>query len=235
MRKILTALLTLLTVACAKTPQQFVTVSFDFTIQSGQIPTKSIPDAIAATIPASLDLVLTSSDGKTYSTTTGQEISLPVGRYSVTGGYSPSEVQVVASGRSYTTHSPIIEVNDSVTIVEDVTSYQVAGEYKSFAVCVLPEEVSTWTAVFRGANAEIDCVKTSDLWFVFVTGNLTGGSAFMTKVETANGEYKEYTLYTNPNDTQGIRAYYGKWYLLRPFTFQSGAIGISLPEWESGL
>lgn len=233
MKKILLFLL-LAAVACTKPATQLVSVRFDYTTESGQFPTKSIADEIMATLPASLDLVLTDAYGKTWNVTTGQEITIPVGTYSITGGYSPDAVQTIASGK-YTTLSPIIEVNDSATIVEGTTEYQVTGSYKSFAVCVLPSEVTEWTAVFGGGQQEVECDKTSDLWFIFVTGNLTGGSAFMTKITADTGVFKEYTLYTNPNDTNGIRAYYGKWYLLHPFTYQTGTFGLSLPEWESGL
>lgn len=116
MKKILLFLL-LAAVACTKPATQLVSVRFDYTTESGQFPTKSIADEIMATLPASLDLVLTDAYGKTWNVTTRQEITIPVGTYSITGGYSPDAVQTIASGK-YTTLSPIIEVNDSVAIVE---------------------------------------------------------------------------------------------------------------------
>ena len=235
MKKLLLLFTLLLAFSCTKQGEKLVTIRFEYVTESGVFPTKAIADEIMGTIPSTLSLTLTDSHGKEWSAVTGQEITIPVGTYSVTGGHNPAVVQQITSGNAYTTHSPIIEINDSVTIVEGVSSYQVTGTYKSFAVCVLPSEVSEWKATFRGTNAEVDCVKTSELWFVFATGNLTGGGAFMTTLKSADGDTKDYTLYTNPNDTQGIRAYYGKWYLLHPFTYQSGSIGLSLPEWESGL
>lgn len=235
MKKFLLIFTSLLALACSKQPTGVVTVRFDFVIEQGAFPTKAIADDIMSTVPSALDLVLTGSDGHTFNATTGQEITIPVGTYTVTGGHNPSLVQNIAQNTRYTTKSPIIEVNTSVTIEEGVTSYQVQGSYKSFAVCVLPSEVASWKAAFTNGTQEVDCVKTSDLWFVFVTGNLTGAMSFITTLTSPTGQSKEYTLYTNPNDTNGIRAYYGKWYLLHPFTYQTGSIGLSLPEWESGL
>lgn len=203
---------------------------------SGRFPTKGIADAILATLPESLTLTLTDAEGYTYTAQTGQEIRLPVGTYSVTGGNKPAVVQYISSGSNrYTTHEPIVRVEDQLTITEGVTQYAVEASYGSFAVAVLPSEVALWEATFCGSVNEVDCIKTDDLWLVFVTGNLTGGTSFRPVLTTHNLQVKQFNMYTNTADTGGIFAEWGKWYILHPFTYQSGMLGLGLPEWTAGL
>ena len=238
-KKLLFAAVLLAVAACNKQAPDthLVAVRFDYTT-AGNFPTKGIADAIASTLPASLDLTLTDTDGNTWTATTGQTIRLPVGTYSVTGGNEPPVVQqITSSGFRYTTHQPIVKVEDTITIEEGVTQYFVDAFYQSFAVGVLPSEVIVWEATFKGSVDDVDCIKTDDLWLVFVTGNLTGASCFAPVLTTPAGKVKQFSIYTNPADANagGIMAEYGKWYILHPEAYQSGLLGLNLPIWTEGL
>lgn len=224
--------------SCSKTGgnERLVAVRFEYSTDAGRFPTKGISDVILSTLPASLSLTLTGEDGQTWDVVTGQEVLLPLGTYSVDGGYSPDLVQNISSGTRYTSHSPVIRVADEVTIVEGVSEYRVAATYGSFAVGVLPSEVSGWTGIFQGVSAEVNCIKTDDLWLIFATGNLTGGASLYTTITTPRGVSKEYKIYTNTGDSGGILAEFGKWYILHPDSVtQSGTLALDLPEWTDGL
>lgn len=236
----LSALAATVAVLCACNKQDtpdtgLVPVRISYTT-SGRFPTKGIADAILATLPESLTLTLTDADGATYTAQTGQEIRLPLGTYSVTGGNNPAVVQyITSSSNRYTTHEPIIRVDDQITISEGVTDYAVEATYGSFAVAVLPSETLLFEATFSGSVKAVDCIKTDDLWLVFVTGNLTGGSSFRPVLTTHSGKVKQFNMYTNAGDTGGIFAEWGKWYILHPQTYQSGVLGAALPEWTAGM
>lgn len=225
--------------SCTKTggeTERLVSVRFEYSTDSGRFPTKGIADVILSTLPPALPLTLTDGSGNTWDVYTGQEVTLPVGTYSVDGGHAPEAAQYISGTNRYTSHSPAITVSDEVEIVEGVSEYRVRATYGSAAVGVLPSEVSSWTAVFKGAAEAVNCLKTDDLWLVFLNGNLTGASSFYTTIATPWGATKEYKLYTNSGDTGGILAESGKWYILHPDAVtQSGTLGLDLPEWTDGL
>ena len=216
--------------------EHLVPVRFEYSTEVGRFPTKGVADVILSALPSSLSLTLTDEKGQTWEVTTGQEILLPLGTYSVDGGHAPEMVQNISQGTRYTSHTPVIQVADEVEIVEGVTEYLVSATYGSFAVGVLPSEVSGWTGTFRAGSEDVNCIKTDDLWLIFVTGNLTGGSSFYTTITTPRGVSKEYKIYTNSGDSGGILAEYGKYYILHPDSVtQGGVFGLSLPEWTDGL
>lgn len=229
--------------ACNKqdTPQdgRLVPVRFTFTAaDNGRFPTKAIGDEIAATLPATLDLTLTAANGKTYQVQTGQEILLPAGEYAVTGNHTPTPVQYITKPSRYTSFTPAVYINESVTITEGVESYQLTAIYGSFAVGVLPGEVTAWTAIFQGAAAEVQSIHAEEVWLVFVTGNLTStAQTFDTTITGLAGDSQEFVLHTSDTMTNGIRAEWGKWYLLHPggAAYQTGALSVTYPEWVSGL
>ena len=225
--------------SCTKTggeTDHLVAVRFEYTTDSGRFPTKGVADVILSTLPASLPLTLTDGSGNTWDVYTGQEVTLPVGTYSVDGGYAPEAAQYISGTTKYTSHSPTITIADEVEIVAGVSEYRVRATYGSAAVGVLPSEVSSWTATFKGGVEAVNCIKTDDLWLVFLNGNLTGAGSFYTTIATPRGTTKEYKIYTNTGDTGGILAERGKWYILHPDAVtQSGSLSLDLPEWTDGL
>lgn len=230
-------------VACTKqaqdpqtTPLVPVTINIE-SFASGQFPTKGIGEEISATLPTTMDLVMTNkATGETYDVTTGYPCRVPVGTYSVAGVIEPEVRQGIYGTTRYLSDTPKIVVEDELVIRADCTSYWVTAIYKCFVLAVNPSEVESWTGIFKGQAAPVSYMTADGLWWTFVVGDFSADYPFQTDVVFKDGETLSYDFYTRDLQPGGVLAEYGKWYLLRQVggAIQMGSLSLTLPAWTAG-
>ena len=230
-------ILTILLLAGCASNDQMVKATFCLSIESGTFPTKGIAADIAATIPASVPLTLTNTaTSAVYNVNTGESITLPIGTYSVAGTYNPTLLQGIVGTTRFTSRTPKIVVSDEVSVEAGTESYIVSASYQSFAVGVLPSEVSAWTGRFKGNIAAVEYNEGDDLHWIFVTGNIDPSNYFYTTITPISGSERTFTFITSGELEGAVLAEYGKWYIMHPAapTTQSGSFTLDLPTWQEG-
>ena len=215
-----------------------VTASFGLSLyDTGRFPTKGIASEISSALPESVNLTLTNTQtNAAYNVATGEEITLPVGTYSVAGTYNPTLVQGIVGTTRFTSTTPKIVVSDEITIVPGTTQYSVSATYGSFAIGVIPSEVSAWTGRFKGNIANVEYIDGGDVWWTFVTGNLDPTNYFFTTITPTAGSAQSFSFHTSGEMDGGVLAEYGKWYIMHPagVSAQSGNFSLNISAWESG-
>lgn len=251
MKKKLLALLALaaaIAPSCNKqdtqTPTPIVSVRFNLGgIESGQFPTKGMADAITATLPAVLDLTLTNTaTGVTYTTTTGTAVEIPVGTYSVTGGYTPDIVHQVYGATLFISHAPKVAVSEAVEVTEGVAQYTLTAQYQCVALAVPDAEVTKWQGADNNKNGyEIDFLREGAYRWVFLSGEIGDSRYFVTTLYPADGTaYRTYHIVENTrfqiNFSDCLVVTPGHWYILRASdsVMQSGSFGVTWPAWSQG-
>lgn len=224
-------LLLLFLVSCTK---EMNTVIFDYSFDSGPFPTKGMADEISSRLPGSITITLKGTN--TYTIRTGEDVSIPYGDYEVTGTYTPEATQYIYGTTRFLSESPKIVVYDNISIIEGKSEYSVNASYGSFAVGVLPSETSSWKGMFKSQENSVNCIKTQNLWWTFVTGNFNSDSPFRMTLSSESGDTKTLFLYTDSPDSDGTLVEYGKWYIFHPTDTPIGSysFGLNTPDWTNG-
>lgn len=223
---------------CSIMPRQEIPVIIGLSYEIGKFPTKGFADEIAETLPSSVSLTLTNTQTNVaYNVITGIETTLPIGTYTVTGGYEPSPVQKLYGSVKYTCHQPSIVVSDEITIEVGTLQYSVDASYSAFAVGVIPSEVSAWQIRVKDQSMQaVDYISGTGLYWIFVTGSYPVSNPVVMTIAPIVGSSEGFNFVTDaPSDNQ-IQVEYGKWYILHPASAstQSGTFALGLPEWTEG-
>ena len=235
------ALFSLLSVgACTKihTEEGVITATFSPTFyDEGRFPTKGFMAEISDALPESIPLTLTNKTTSVeYIVNSGESITLPLGTYEVKGGTTPQAVQFVSGTQRYLSRTPKISVEDEIELVVGQSAYSVNARYESFALGVLPSEVSKWSGRFKGNIAEVSYIEADGLWWTFVTGNLDPNNLFYTTITPLAGADRSFSIITSGTYDGAMLVEYGKWYVLHPSgaSTQSGTFDLGLPDWIAG-
>ena len=227
-----------------QTPTPIVSVRFAVGgYESGYFPTKGMTEAITATLPEVLDLTLTNTaTGVAYTTTTGATIDIPVGNYSVTGGYTPEVVHQVYGSALFISHAPKVVISEAVDVVEGVGQYTLTAQYQCVALAVPDAEVSRWLGADSNKNGyEINFLTDGAYRWVFLSGEIGDARYFLTTLYPADGTaYRTYHIVTSAkfqmNFDDCVIVQPGRWYILRASdaVMQSGTFGVMWPDWLQG-
>ena len=219
-------------------------VSVTFEVGSyGSFPTKGMADAIAATLPATLDLQLTNTaTGATYTAQTGAAVEIPAGTYEVTGGYTPDATNSVYGTSIYLSKAPKVSVAQDVTIAAGTGTYTLTAIYESCALVTLSSEVERWTgATNKKEGFDVDALEHGVYRWTFLTGELTEGRYFHTYLKPSDGSAQvSYTIIGDPalqtNFSDALVVVPGKWYLLRAGDddVTAGTFAVEWPAWTEG-
>lgn len=229
-------------VSCAALPDapahaQLVCVSF-----SANLNTKGLPDAIAATMPETLDLTLTSEEtGEKYTTTTGKAVILPVGPYQVAGANKPRHTAEVVGSSVYLSQAPALAVSQRVEVVAGVEEYRLAPAVRSCVLAVDPAEVKAWSVSCNGETKAVPFADGGGVWWTYCTGD-TGARLLRTEVTPTDTQHvtTTFSLTTSAavaSQTEGARVIVpGRWYWLHPdeHPTQEGGLTLDLPEFSPG-
>lgn len=226
-----------------QTQTPIVSVRFAVGGYSGQMPTKGMPDAIAATLPEVLDLTLTNTaTGVAYTTTTGAAVDIPVGTYNITGGYTPAVVHQVYGSALFISHAPKVVISEAVEVTEGVAQYTLTAQYQCIALAVPDAEITRWLGADNNKNGyDIDFLTEGPYRWVFLSGEIGDARYFLTTLYPADGTaYRTYHIVTNPkyqmNFDDCLLVTPGYWYILRASdsATQSGVFSVSWPAWVQG-
>ena len=229
-------------VSCAALPetpatQQLVCVSFSHTLN-----TKALPDAIAASMPASLPITLTSEDtGEVYKTETGKAVILPTGAYQVTGANKPRHTAEVIGSSVYLSAEPALSVSQRVEVVAGVEDYPLAAGVRSCILAVDPAEVKAWSVSCNGETRPVPFSVGGGVWWTYCTGD-TASRLLRTEVTPTDAQHvtTTFSLTTSAavaSQTEGARVIVpGRWYWLHPdeHPTQEGGLTLDLPEFAPG-
>lgn len=213
-------------------------------VRSGSLETKSVNDVLGGTAPTGVvELSLRGVDVATrsYRARVGESMSVPVGRYKVTGSYEPTVQGTAVFNAVY--QEPSYSISQEIDVQEGVSEYSVPAEYNCFAMIIDYNECAKYR--WKGWGGEF-----SDLLWMKRVGDF-GVAYFSTQNRWSAGE-SSFTLLAVPADTErkesaeylllhessinGVKVQSGKWYKFSPVdvTFQEGGIGVELPEWGAG-
>jgi len=213
-------------------------------VVTGEMATKTDPSGVFnATAPAQMPTLTLQSKtvpSRSYQVTPGQNVTVAVDSYAVSGKYLPMEEGQVQNGKIYS--RPPFSVAGEITVTEEVAEYEVAAAYDCFAI-VLDTSVCEKYRI-RGYGGSM-----VDMTWIFGTGAIK--VAYMVgqwdfpaldliavPADPANYENAAYAIINDPAYAgEGkLLARNGKWYAFDPSAVQTtdGAIGVGLPEWENG-
>ncbi len=240
-------LLSVLILSCAK-GETLVSVRFDVGVESGPI-TRAMPDglseALSATAPSgpySLTAQSTENSLRSYSVTTGVDVTMAVGPYDVTGKWSGSAISKITGGYLYP--SPSWSVSEGVTVTESSTEFSVAAQYTCPAFVFDLSEVDyvefangadiVTVTSFPGTDAygvvypkpDQYWIASKPLWVYVYPKDKVNGETVIYKVITPSANA----------DAELTQVRNGYWYLLSPGKVDvvSGSLGVSFPEWMEG-
>ena len=156
MKRIL-ILAAILAVSCAK-QEEFATISFGV-VEEHSI-TKSTADDVRATIltkvPSSVPLTLTrTKTGKTYSVSTGESITLPVGEYSVKDSATPSSVTGFPRAGMWCAETASLSVNEKVNVTSGTDTYTLTPTFTCFAIAP-GDDVASYSYAHGSASGSAD-------------------------------------------------------------------------------
>lgn len=245
MRKLVTLALLCLVAACAKEPAPEAAVKVVLEVanlRSGNIGTKAgVPAILNVTAPSgsiSLHLQSTAVAARQYDVTTGQEVELPAGTYTVTGSYNPSYSCEVYRGRGYNT--PPYSVSQSITITEGVTNYSVDAIYDCFALVIDYTQAEKYKHLNKNASpVDVPFVDDGDYGVLYVkcTSSWTWNDSYMLYVFPVNpAEQEQATYQLVTSGTQGVKVENGKWYYFgpTPVVKYDGTLSPQMPTWVPG-
>lgn len=215
-------------------------------VQVGQMGTKSAEDVLSATAAGGdVLLVLKGVDVTTrrYEVVSGQSVSVPVGRYKVTGEWKNGQKLGEAMYNAVYAQ-PCYSVDAEINVVEGQSEYRVEGVYTCFALVIDYAECEKYRhqSVSKADWSDFAWMQRVGDWGVAYIGFGaqwgTNGKYMVSAVPVDLERYEErqYGL-VNLAGQAGVLVEAGKWYKLsaREVTFQSGTIGVDLPEWVQGL
>ena len=210
-------------------------------VRSGEIATRSVADVLDATAPSGIPtLRLESVDVSTrvYSVSPGESVSVPVGRYRVSGNYTGEKVGTANGNGLY--QEPSYAVSGEIDVVPGVSQYTVSAAYDCAAILVSEESVSRVTHYYEGASDYVDLAV-----FKHVGGygvlymRLAYNINWYVRVypqDVVNQESRLFNLVSGKVQSGTVFVERGRWYLLSPSDVerQEGDIVIDLPDWSEG-
>ena len=244
-KRLLIAVALIAIAACSKQEPapRIVSVSFEVGTYVGSFPTKGMADAIAETLPESLDLYLTNTaTGVSYTAQTGRLVEIPEGTYSVAGGYTPDATRAIYGTALYLSHAPKVAIAQDVTITTGMGTCTLTASYESAALVTIADEVQRWTgATSNKEGFDVDALESGIYRWTFITGDFSTNRYFHTYLKpTDGGEQVGYTIVANPSMqttfSDALVVDFGKWYLLRAGEgeIQAGTFSVEWPVWTQG-
>ena len=207
-------------------------------ILSGDIATKGMSEALSSTAPSgvpTLQLVGVDVTTRSYSVRPGESVTVPVGKYSVSGSYRPTKQGEVGGNALY--HEPSYEVSGQIDVVQGVSGYSVPATYDC-AVIAVGSDVDYVEGATTGTYSELSAFKAAGdvrLLYVRLAYNLDW-KLRVYPVELDEHEMRQFTLVSGKAQTGAVFVEKGKWYLFSPGEVdkQDGDITIELPEFGEG-
>lgn len=209
-------------------PDGMVTIKFN--LASG---TKAMPDAILSTLPQDVQLTLTKTDTQsTYKVTTGQEITLPIGTYRVEYLHNPPKTQPIFNAPPiYLSKEAQFQIDQLVTLEEGVTDYPLQVQFLSWAMVVDSNNTTFWNIKIQGNEVPVDYMVDDNLWWVFMTGDLTSLSV---KMITSSDTFVVTTDQNLSISGNAIRVTPAHWYVLELGPAPRRGFLLEWPEWTQG-
>lgn len=207
--------------------------------QTKAIPNEEVAHSIAQCLPTSISLVFKDTNGGVVVVNSGAETTLPAGTYTVTGTSYGEQVGDLINTNCYLTHEPYIVISDQITISKDVTEYTVSGTFKSFAIVVDYDEISSATYKnISSQSVEVPFRRFDNLGLVFAQGNYSNVPLQITLSPQNTSQYQETSFGFSTNSTTQKYTYVepGKYYKLHPAAKGSvgPVIGVGFPEFAEG-
>ena len=226
MKKILLwACALLMLVSCDKENKQVETkqkVVFTYQIATEVPMTKAvnndgIMEWIAAQLPENISIRLTDANGTRYNITTGSEVELPVGIYTVTGKDTPTASAYIAGATLFFASRPALSVNTTIEITYTQKQYVIPATYAAFGIVVDNEETASATFVSsHGETGNVPFTTVDNACIVFVNGNLETFILTVTLTPIASGDAEtSYTFKTAYSQTS-ISPTFGNYYIIHP-------------------
>lgn len=205
------------------------------------VQAEDVLQAINATLPTEMNLVLTSTTtSKVTTAVTGQGVVLPSDTYRVLGAWSGARASsdIVRGTSAYLTSAPAIDVEQELTIIDDVSEYQVNGQYSCFClVCEADMVEKAVVTTHSGTQEEINFITSGNSKLIFAKGDYSSVYLTITLTPVDKEKYSEttYNISTTKHNNIGY-AEFGKWYLLEPTAsgVQPKLIGLDLPNFSQG-
>lgn len=205
------------------------------------VQAEDVLQAINATLPTEMNLVLTSTTtSKVTTAVTGQGVVLPSDTYRVLGAWSGARASsdIVRGTSAYLTSAPAIDVEQELTIIDDVSEYQVNGQYSCFClVCEADMVEKAVVTTYTGTQEEINFITSGNSKLIFAKGDYSSVYLTITLTPVDKEKYSEttYNISTTKHNNIGY-AEFGKWYLLEPTAsgVQPKLIGLDLPNFSQG-
>lgn len=205
------------------------------------VQAEDVLQAINATLPTEMNLVLTSTTtSKVTTAVTGQGVVLPSDTYRVLGAWSGARASsdIVRGTSAYLTSAPAIDVEQELTIIDDVSEYQVNGQYYCFClVCEADMVEKAVVTTYSGTQEEINFITSGNSKLIFAKGDYSSVYLTITLTPVDKEKYSEttYNISTTKHNNIGY-AEFGKWYLLEPTAsgVQPKLIGLDLPNFSQG-
>lgn len=205
------------------------------------VQAEDVLQAINATLPTEMNLVLTSTTtSKVTTAVTGQGVVLPSDTYRVLGAWSGARASsdIVRGTSAYLTSAPAIDVEQELTIIDDVSEYQVNGQYSCFClVCEADMVEKAVVTTYSGTQEEINFITSGNSKLIFAKGDYSSVYLTITLTPVDKEKYSEttYNISTTKHNNIGY-AEFGKWYLLEPTAsgVQPKLIGLDLPNFSQG-
>lgn len=232
MKKFLILAAFVLAVACSR-EEQFATLSFGLRgVEEHSITKSYVEDVrtlIAANTPTTVTLTLTRvKTGKNYSVATGENITLPVGEYTVKGSITPTSVTGFPRQGMWAANTASISINETVEVVSGTDTYALTPTFTCFAVAAL-EDCASYTYAHSNAS-----------------GSVTGSGIKLRFFGWDNDYELAFTAkpvsYDTSEDTRfvfggtGVKATNGKFYVLHPeaVTTEEGGFTFNIADWTEG-
>lgn len=231
---------------CSKEELQEIRIGIG-DVRSGEIGTKagSVSEALAATVPTgTVNLVIAGVDvpSRLYYAAQGESVMVPLGRYRVTGQYRPTTLGTVMSNKVW--NEPGFDVSGEITVAQGVVEYSVPAEYVCWALVLDRDKCEkymhrpTWDADWTDVGW-MKVVGDYAVMYVGMDNTLTSARPYRLRAVPSDVESQEaadYAVVTEWASSAYVNVEAGKWYRFgaRDVTFESGTIGVTLPEWEQG-
>ena len=191
--------------------------------------TDPVAEWIGANLPASLQMTLTDKDGKTYNVTTGEEVELPIGTYSVVASAYPyPRTEIIGSTVTISNAHPALTINATLEVSYTQKSYTVPATFEAFGVAVKLDEIDgARYHTSRATSGTLTFAQVGDYGVTFINGDLESFSVDIILLSGGVGAETTYT-FKKAHDSETISPTWGNYYLLHPrkvITVDGGQIG----------
>lgn len=243
-RLLFLSVLALSLASCTKPLERMASVRFSLGVENGAIPsTRSVSDALSATLPAgpfSLHLQSEENSLRTYDVSTGEDVSVAVGSYSVSG--SGSGEVLVSNNNVSVVSSPAwaVDSGQTVAVSEDGAEIGVSAHYTCPAFVFDLSEVKKVVLSGNPKQVEVTTFPGSEGYgVVYPVGNWYSSKPlwmYVYPVDEVLGETALYKFVSGSSSGEYIGVEAGRWYKFSPGKAEvvSGRMGVTFPEWEEG-